>query len=421
MFRWVANNYRTFLWAFALAVAVWISAVTSADPDETRTLPSPVPVQIVGQASNLVLNSDIPKEVSVTLRAPRSVWSLIEDDPSLVRAILDLSSMSSGEHVVELQIQIDPRPIQIVSVTPRTITFMLEPLTTKSFDVDLSLSGEAAVGYQVGEATLEPVEVVVAGAQSQVQKVTRARIALDLNGIRENFDQTLEVEILDEQGEIVEGVTISPATIRVTLPVSQQGGYRDVAVKVTIVGRVASGYRLTDLSVFPPVVTVYSTDPDLVSNLPGVVETQPLDLQNAQDDINTRLSLNLPPGVSIIGEQTVLVQAGVSPIEGSVTMAGEIIEIVGLENGLSAQVSPISVDVILSGPLPLLDTLTRQSVRATVDLTGLSVGTYQVTPKVEILVSNIVVESILPNTIEVVITELDAPGPTPSPTPTLRP
>lgn len=421
MFRWVANNYRTFLWAFALAVAVWISAVTSADPDETRTLPSPVPVQIVGQASNLVLNSDIPKEVSVTLRAPRSVWSLIEDDPSLVRAILDLSSMSSGEHVVELQIQIDPRPIQIVSVTPRTITFMLEPLTTKSFDVDLSLSGEAAVGYQVGEATLEPVEVVVAGAQSQVQKVTRARIALDLNGIRENFDQTLEVEVLDEQGEIVEGVTISPATIRVTLPVSQQGGYRDVAVKVTIVGRVASGYRLTDLSVFPPVVTVYSTDPDLVSNLPGVVETQPLDLQNAQDDINTRLSLNLPPGVSIIGEQTVLVQAGVSPIEGSVTMAGEIIEIVGLENGLSAQVSPISVDVILSGPLPLLDTLTRQSVRATVDLTGLSVGTYQVTPKVEILVSNIVVESILPNTIEVVITELDAPGPTPSPTPTLRP
>lgn len=421
MFRWVANNYRTFLWAFALAVAVWISAVTSADPDETRTLPSPVPVQIVGQASNLVLNSDIPKEVSVTLRAPRSVWSLIEDDPSLVRAILDLSSMSSGEHVVELQIQIDPRPIQIVSVTPRTITFTLEPLTTKSFDVDLSLSGEAAVGYQVGEAALEPVEVVVAGAQSQVQKVTRARIALDLNGIRENFDQTLEVEVLDDQGEIVEGVTVSPATIRITLPVSQQGGYRDVAVKVTIVGRVASGYRLTDLSVFPPVVTVYSTDPDLVSNLPGVVETQPLDLQNAQDDINTRLSLNLPPGVSIIGEQTVLVQAGVSPIEGSVTMAGEIIEIIGLENGLSAQVSPISVDVILSGPLPLLDTLTRQSVRATVDLTGLSVGTYQVTPKVEILVSNIVVESILPNTIEVVITELDAPGPMPSPTPTLRP
>ncbi len=32
---------------------------------------------------------------------------------------------------------------------------------------------------------------------------------------------------------------------------------------------------------------------------------------------------NLPEGVSIVGEQTVLVQAGVSPIESSVTLAGE--------------------------------------------------------------------------------------------------
>jgi YbbR domain-containing protein len=415
MFRWIADNYRTFLWAFALAVAAWISAVTTADPDETRTLTAPVPVQIIGQASNLVLSNNIPREVEVTLRAPRSIWNLIEADPQLVRAILDLSGMSSGEHVEELQIQVDARPVQIVSVSPRTITFILEPLITKTLSVDLSVSGEAAVGYQVGEANLEPVEIVISGAESQVQKVMRARVSVDLNGIRESLDQTLPVEILDDAGQKVSGVTLSPETVRVTLPVSQQGGYRDVAVKVTIVGRVASGYRLTDLSVFPPVVTVYSSDPDLVVSLPGVIETQPLDLQNAQEDINMRLALNLPEGISIIGEQTVLVQAGVSPIESSVTLAGERIEIIGLENGLTAQVSPTSVDVILSGPLSLLDTLTRQSVRATVDLTGLAPGTYQLTPKVEILIANIVVESILPNTIEVVITTISTPTPTPRP------
>lgn len=340
MFRWISQNYRTFLWAFALAMAVWISAVTSADPDETRTLPSAVPVQIIGQSPNLVLNSDVPKEVELTLRAPQSVWSLIEADPQIVRAILDLSGMSSGEHVVDLQIQINARPVQIVSVAPRTISFILEPLVVQTLSVDLSLSGEAAVGYQVGDENLEPVEVVVAGAQSQVQKVTRARVSVNLSGIRENFDQTLVVEILDDKGQIVDGVTVSPETIHVVLPVSQQGGYRDVAVKVTFFGRVASGYRLTDLSVFPPVVTVFSADPELVSNLPGVVETPPLDLQNVQNDINIRLSINLPEGVSIIGEQTVLIQAGVSPIESSVTLAGEKVEIIGLGDGLTAQVSP---------------------------------------------------------------------------------
>ena len=40
-------------------------------------------------------------------------------------------------------------------------------------------------------------------------------------------------------------------------------------------GQVEAGYRLDSISVFPPVVTVYSSDADLVSRLPGVVETQP--------------------------------------------------------------------------------------------------------------------------------------------------
>ncbi len=415
MFRWVSENYRTFLWALALAIAVWVAAVTSADPDETRTLPSAVPIQITGQDPSLVINSEIPTTVEMTLRAPRSVWDLIEANPQTVQAILDLSGLSSGEHSLNLQIQIDARPVQVVAVAPRTVTFTLESLSTKTLGVDLSLSGEAAIGYQVGKVNLEPAEIVIAGAESQVQKVARVRVAVNLSGIREDYDQTLPVEILDEKGQKVDGVSVSPETIHITLPVSQQGGYRDVAVKVIVAGRVASGYRLTDISVFPPIVTVFAADPKLVNEMPGVLETQPLSLQNVQEDINTRLALNLPEGISIVGEQTVLIQAGVSPIESSVTLADEKVEITGLDTGLTAHISPTTVDVILSGPLPLLDTLTRQGIRVTVDLTGLGIGTHQVVPKVEVLISDIVVESILPNTIEVVITLIGAPTITPTP------
>jgi YbbR domain-containing protein len=415
MFRWISENYRTFLWALVLSISVWVAAVTSADPDETRTLLSPVPVQLIGQDPGLVISGEIPTEVEVTLRAPRSVWDVIDADPQTVQVILDLSGMSSGEHTLELQTQVNARPVQIVSVAPHTITFMLEALDTQTFSVDLSLAGETAVGYQVGEISLDPVEIVVAGAESQVKKVTRARASLNLNGIRESLDQTLRVEVLDKDGQKVDGVTVSPELVHVTLPVSQQGGYRDVAVKVLILGRVASGYHLTDISVFPPVVTVFAADPELVSALPGVVETQPLELQSAKEDISTRVALNLPEGISIVGEQTVLIQAGVSPIESSVTLAGEKVEIINVGDGLTAQVSPLTVDVIVSGPLPLLDTLTRQDVRVTVDLSDLAAGTYQITAKVEVLISDVVVESILPNTMEVVIVPAGNPTITPTP------
>jgi YbbR domain-containing protein len=115
----------------------------------------------------------------------------------------------------------------------------------------------------------------------------------------------------------------------------------------------------------------------------------------------------------VVGEQTVLIQAGISPIQSSLTLSGERVEMLGLPAEMTAQISPATVDVILSGPLPLLDTLTRQDVHVTVDLTGLAAGTHQLVPKVEVLISNVTVESLLPGTVEVIL----APGSTPTPKP----
>ncbi len=415
--RAFGTNLRTLLWALVLALAVWVAAVTAADPDEVHTLPAPIALEVIGQDPSLVISASYPKTVEVTLRAPASVWQRINSDPTSVRAILDLSGLGSGAHTVDIQIQVNERPVRIVSAVPNAVTLSLEPLATRTLSIDLSLVGQPAIGYQAGDASMDPVEVVVAGAEPDIQKVARARVSVRVDGIRENVDQSLPVEVLDANGQIVAGLSVSPSTVHVSVPISQQGGYRDLAVKVVVHGQVASGYRLANISVFPPVVTVYSSDPTVVSALPGVVETQPLDLENASDAITTRLGLNLPADVSVVGEQTVLIQAGISPITSSLTLSGELVQVTGLPEGITAQISPLTVDVIVSGPLPTLDTLTRQDVQVTVDVTGLAAGTHQLTPKVEILIGNVTVESILPGTIEVILTE----GSPPTVTPTIRP
>ena len=236
---------------------------------------------------------------------------------------------------------------------------------------------------------------------------------VNLDGIREAIDRSVPVQILDSNGEPLKGLTLNPEAVHVAVPVSQQGGFRDMAVKVVVHGQVANGYRLDNISVFPPVVTVYSSNTTLINQLPGVVETSPLALDGISDNLTTRLELSLPQGVSIVGEQTVLIQAGVSPIESSVTLSGESVEVIGLPSGMSAQISPAKVDVILSGPLPLLDTLTRQDVRVTVDVTGLGPGIHQLTPKIEVLISDVAVESVLPGTVEVVLVLNATPTPRP--------
>ncbi|MFL7871312.1 MAG: YbbR-like domain-containing protein [Anaerolineales bacterium] len=419
MIRWLGTNLRTFLWAFAMALAVWVAAVTSADPDEVRQFPDPIPVEIIGQDSGLVITSDVPKQIELTLRAPRSVWDQLISETSKLKAILDLSGLSAGEHTLEIQIQIPTHPVRIVSATPQTATITLEPLATRTFSIDLSISGEPAVGYQAGDPSLEPSEVVISGPQSQVERVARIRAPVSLAGARESLDQSVSVQALDENNQIVMGLGLNPAQVLVKLPISQQGGYRDLAVKVVVNGQVASGYRLANITVFPPVVTVYSADPTLVNSLPGVLETQPLDLENANDELTTRLAINLPEGVSMVGDQTVLVRVNISPIQSSLTLSNKTIEIEGLPEGWFVQVAPENVDVILSGPLPLLDTLSPQEVRVVIDVTDLDEGTHQLTPQVDILVSDVNVESILPGTVEVVLsrTPIQTPVPTPTATP----
>ncbi|HEU0292899.1 MAG TPA: CdaR family protein [Anaerolineales bacterium] len=409
--RWFASNIRTLLLALVLAIAVWISAVTSADPDEVRKLPA-VPLSVIGQDPSLININEVPATVEVTLRAPRSVWERLIAQENSVQATLDLSGLGSGEYTVGIKLTITERPYQIVVANPTSLTVQLEPLATRTLAVELLLSGEPALGYQAAREMVNPKTVTISGPDSIVKEAIRAKILISLAGARGSIDQSIRVQVVDEKNNQLRGISVSPELIHVNIPISQLGGFRDVAVKVVVQGEQAAGYRIVNVSVFPPVVTLFASDPDLVNELPGVVETQPLDIQDAKSDISTRLALNLPENISIIGSKTVQVQVGVSPIQTSLTLVNQKINVIGLAEGLAARVSPQTVDVIISGPSPVLDTLTPQDVVINVDVSGLEIGIHQLVPKWNVVISNVLVESILPGTVEVIIFIPDTPTPT---------
>jgi len=187
--RWFARNIRTFLLALVLALAVWISAVTSADPDEVRTLNS-IPLEIIGQDSALIITSEIPASVEVTLRAPSSIWEQLTAQENSVQATLDLSGLSTGEHTVDIEIRLLVRPVQIVLANPTTVTVILEPLTTQTLPVDLSLSGQPAIGYKAGDPVLDLENITITGPKSIVEQAVRARVLVSLDGVRESIDQS---------------------------------------------------------------------------------------------------------------------------------------------------------------------------------------------------------------------------------------
>ncbi|MFN7037694.1 MAG: YbbR-like domain-containing protein, partial [Bellilinea sp.] len=307
--------------AFILALAVWISAVSSSDPLVERTYPNPLPIEIIGQDPGLVITSSVPSSATVVLSAPQSIWNQLTTETGSVRAFLDLSGLEVGSHTVPVKIQISARPVRKIAQSPQTITITLERLASKEFPIRVVSRGSPAVGYTADTPSLSQTSVTVSGPESQVNRVAEVQAVLDISQATETINRTVNLAAVDANDNPINGLSLMPDRVTVRQNISQRFGYRNVVVKVVVLGQVASGYRLTNISVFPPAVTVFSADPQIVSDLPGFIETEPLNINGLKDDLDISLSLNLPAGVSVVGDQTeVLVRVGVAAIESSLTL-----------------------------------------------------------------------------------------------------
>ena len=384
--------------AFLLAVAVWVMAINSSDPSVEKVYPNEVPIEVVGQSTDTVINTDLLENVAITLRAPTSIWNTLLVEKAPVRAFIDLAGLGVGPHTVPVQIQIGTKPVEIISYNPRSITLEIEPLLTQNMDIRVIYQGSLPVGFQSEDPVLSQTSVTVSGAESTVKSVAEVRAVVKLTDVKANIHQSIQLVAVNSNGQVVNGVSISPEKVEYTQNVAERGGYRNVVVKVVTAGLVPSGYKLTSLSVFPPTVTVFATDPLLVDALPGYVETFPIDLNGKTSDFEQRITLNLPFSVQAIEADQVTVNVGIAPIESSITLEDVQVEATGLPTNKIVIIEPAKVTVVISGPVIVLQALKASDLRVLLDLTGMGTGKFTVEPKVTLNIPGLTISSLIPTT-----------------------
>jgi len=428
--RWLGRNLGNLFLAFGLAVVVWVAAVVAADPSEETVYPRQIPLEVIGQDPQLLQLNSIASSVRLTINAPQSIWNRLLEDQDLIRTWIDLSGLGAGEHIVEVKAQLLATPARVINIEPREVQVLLEAQRTQDFEVDVSITGDPALGYRLGNPVVEPQLVSISGPESLVNQVAQIGGSVDISGANALLQRTLLLEAFDSAGVPVEGLNITPATVSVRLPVNLLGGYRNVVVRVATSGEPAEGYWLTNISITPPNVTVFSTNPQLVNELPGYVPTNPIDLTGMSDDVDVRASLELPEGVTLVGEESVLVRLSIAAREGVLPITLPL-EAIGLPPDLQASFLPGAVDVTLVGPLPILNNLKPAEIRISVNLNGLEPGSYLIQPVVDLLPNEVEVVDIQPVSVQVTIVLPPTPTPTgtqptptataPGATPTLNP
>jgi YbbR domain-containing protein len=428
-FTFLWQNRDTLLLAILLSIAVWVSAVYADDPNNEGPIEGGVELRLIGLPDSIVVlnETELDETVAISIRAPESVWQAIGENPDLIRATVDLSGLAAGEYTLPVEINLQASPAEILDVFPREISVNLDDYITRTdLPLVLNQTGDIAQGFQVDEASMSLDSVTVSGPSTRMSLVTQVIATVSLQDVRQSFSTTVGLFAANEEGQVVAGLELEPKVTDIEVTVSQAGQYRDVAVVVETLGEPAEGYARTSIDVDPLIVTLYAENEKDIEGIPGFVSTEPIRLIGKTESFVIQVPLVLPEGVRQAGEQqTVAVSIGISPKVRNLSISVPI-TIRNLAEGFTAELSPDNVEVFLTGPEPIINTLELEDLIVFVSLEGYEVGTAFVELQWELLLGEIEVLSINPDTIEVIITvaeegDLPAETPTPSPTPNATP
>lgn len=408
-FRRLLSRLGIVILSLLLAFVIWITATLQTDPFVTGEFAG-LPIVLVGQPADTLVVDPTAESVTVRVRAPQSVLQTLS--PGDFTVTIDLVGVQVGESVpVPVQVEVANEAVRIEAISPVQQAVHLEAVDTLAMSVTINVLGEAATGYQLGVPTISPDSAAVTGPVSLLEQVVAVSGTVSLKGVRESVSAEVRVAPRDAEGKVVAGLEWTPEQVEVRANVRKRLGYKpDVTVIPDLRGDPAAGYRQGSVVVEPSTVVLAGL-PSVLDQLPAFVMTQPVSVTGATEDMTVRATVTVPNGITVANVQFVTVTLQILPIESS-RIVTSTIEVQGLRSNLLATFSPNVVQVILVGPDPILADLKPGDVRLIVDLFSYTVGVHRVKPIV-LAPAEVTVVSVIPETVEVVITSELAPTPTP--------
>lgn len=162
--RYVFNDFDLKLLSLVVAIGLWW--MVGRDPMVEAVITAPV--QFRHPPESLVMSSDSPFEVQVSVSGPeRAVRAL---KPSEIDAVLDLLGVQAGERTFDLgtrQVQV-PRGLTVTRVVPSQIHIDFNPSATRQVEVRPRIIGSFVSGYGITEVTADPAVITIEGPQNRV-------------------------------------------------------------------------------------------------------------------------------------------------------------------------------------------------------------------------------------------------------------
>ena len=382
--------------AFIFAVFLWFIVVNFDNPVGSSTFRD-IPVQILNDdiitSAGEVYQVEGDRTVTVVVYATREVRQKLTSDNIVATA--DIKQIDSTGRLVPIEVTINGFSGESVTAEaiPRNLTIQREKSGKKVMSLTVDTEGvKLADGYILGDASVEPDQVTITGAESVLDQVDRAVAQVDeVEGVSEDSVLPASLVLYDANGNELnqtqmsnnlgeEGLSVSVEVMKV----------KGIPVVFDVEGSPAEGYKYSGCVSTPESVQVCgkSEDIDKISEID--VPASVIDISGASEPIEMSVDITpyLPEGVELVDENSGNVKVTVKiEQEGTLTVDFMVssIRINNLAENLQVSYEPdAEITFRFTGDEDLLDTLDISNA-VSVDLSDYDrPGSYDVPVKVNL-------------------------------------
>ena len=370
------------------AMLIWGYVMVEVNPKRVKTI-TDVPISFSGESSlhdrGLAVRGDRDDILrNVTVRVKVQLTDYTGLDASDISASVSLRPVNKAD-TYKLKIDATSSLGTVENVSPSEITIEVDELATMLVPIDVEYSGELPYGYWKSEPTLASQSIKVSGPRDDVSTISKAICTIDLEDRTTSYNEAILLKYVDKNGD-----EIDTALFLDTLPsvVVKMDVMRIVELPINAADAVfgadalPANYEIYDVVATPPTVRVVGSE-NALSGLTDI-KIENIDVSGSTSSVQQNVVITAPEGTTLLDDPNITVYVGIREKQDSAQFKGVPIETKGLGKKLTAELSATECEVNITGRTSLMKLLQRKDVSVYVDLTGLTAGTYKITPMVSL-------------------------------------
>ena len=295
----------------------------------------------------------------VVVKGPRLEMEKLLTDEGSFDVRIDLTSYATSltsedaesiEKPVTVVAYTSLKGIEIEEIRPQTVSVIFEKEKIDTIEIEHNISGATNSEYMTLDPVLNPRTVDISGPKSAVESVERAVVDINVDNFSQDvLSYTVPIRLLNQDGNEVTGVRMSPESIQVTLPIGKK---KTVPITPQFKGELPPGYLRTNTMITPENVTIVG-DPSVVDQITDIkLEYISLDnmIQSGSFNVNLLLPDQITPIDQLEGKAVVSIEIQKESFYEYIIQTKDLIlQVNGLPDDCDLVMDDTEITLVLSG------------------------------------------------------------------------